>query len=93
MMKKIAIALLALLLLAVLLCGCGKEQMEQLGDQKHAATSFSLVDQQYWFDVIVDTYTGVMYARSGDGVLTVLVNADGSPRLYPGFDAKEDRYG
>ena len=92
-MKKIAIVIISLFLFSVLLCSCGREQMEQLGDRKHTATEFSLVDQYYWFDVIVDTSTGVMYARSGDGTLTVLVNADGSPRLYPGFDAKEDRYG
>ena len=64
-----------------------------LGDRKHDATEFSLVDQYYWFDVIVDTSTGVMYARSRNGTLTVLVNADGSPKQFPGFDAKEDRYG
>lgn len=83
---------LAAVLIALLLSGC-TQQLGQIGDPKQPATAFSLVDQYGMFDVIVDTSTGVMYARSGYGSLTVLVNADGSPRLYPGFDAKEDRYG
>lgn len=82
---------LAAVLIALLLSGCA-QRANQIGDPKQAATAFSLVDHYTMFDVIVDTSTGVMYARSQHGALTVLVNADGSPRLFPGFDAKEDRY-
>ena len=86
MKKLIAI----LLLLALLLCGCGKH-MEQLGDGEHAATHFSVVDKYGRFDVVVDTDTGVMYALTNHGGMELLVNWDGSPRTYPGFDAREDR--
>lgn len=94
MIKKIAAVLLALLLFVVLLCSCGR-QMEQNGDEKRAATSFSVVDSYDHFKIIVDMDTGVMYAQSNSpyncGTLTLLVNYDGSPRTFPGFDAKEDR--
>lgn len=75
--------------LVMLRSGSGK-QMEQLGDGEHAATHFSVVDKYGRFDVIVDTDTGVMYASNGD-MMELLVNWDGSPRCYPGFDAREDR--
>ena len=88
MKKLIAI----LLLLALLLCGCGR-QLDTLGDGEHAATHFSVVDKYDAFWVIVDTDTGVMYAVSTgyDHTMTPLVNYDGSLRTYPGFDAREDR--
>ena len=92
-MKKIVTALLALAL-AFLLCGCGRK-MEQIGDASKAATRFSVVDSYGRFDVIVDLDTGVMYSMStgghSSGTLTLLVNWDGSPRCYPGFDARETR--
>lgn len=89
-MNKAIKILAALLMIILLLCGCGR-QMEQIGDASKAATHFS--------SVIVDMDTGVMYAmqtRKGTyggsaGSLTLLVNWDGSPRCYPGFDARETR--
>lgn len=65
----------------------GMEQMPNEG----AATRFSVVDSYGRFDVIVDLDTGVMYSISENGAMTPLVNWDGSPRCYPGFDAREDR--
>lgn len=82
--------LAALLLIILLLAGCGK-QMEQIGDPSKAATRFSVVDDYARFQIIVDVQTGVMYAISENGTMTVLLNWDGSPRCYPGFDAREDR--
>lgn len=90
MNKRIIAFALLLVLIALLLCGCGK-QMEQIGDGEHAATHFSVVDKYGRFDVVVDTDTGVMYALTNQGGMELLVNWDGSPRLFPGFDAKEDR--
>lgn len=89
-MNKAIKILAALLLIILLLCGCGR-QMEQIGDESKAATHFSVVDEYEYFSVIVDMDTGVMYALSENGTLTLLVNWDGSPRCYPGFDAREDR--
>ena len=93
MLKKITAVLLALLI-AILLCGCGYKGMATLGDQTKEPTTFRLAERYNDFDVVVDTDTGVMYVVTHTtGGVTLLVNADGSPRLYPGFDAKEDRYG
>lgn len=93
-MTKSIKLLAALLLIILLLAGCGK-QMEQIGDQSKAATHFSVVDEYEYFSVIVDTDTGVMYSVStggyNRGTMNVLLNWDGSPRCYPGFDAREDR--
>lgn len=93
-MKKLIAFLLCLALAAVLLGGCGK-QMGTLGDGEHAATHFSVVDEYDGFMVVVDTDTGVMYAMSisggAYGVMQVLLNWDGSPRVYPAYDAREDR--
>lgn len=93
-MNKAIKILAALLLIILLLCGCGR-QMEQIGDESKAATHFSVVDRHENFDIIVDTDTGVMYSMSTSGynrgTMTVLLNWDGSPRCYPGFDAREDR--
>ena len=88
-MKKIITALLALVM-AFLLCGCAR-QMEQIGDTSKAATRFSVVDEYARFQIVVDLDTGVMYSISENGSMTVLLNWDGSPRCYPGFDAREDR--
>ena len=87
-MKKIVTALLALVM-AFLLCGCGHQMSKMPNEQ--AATRFSVVDEYEYFSVIVDLDTGVMYSISGNGSMTVLLNWDGSPRCYPGFDAREDR--
>ena len=89
-MNKAIKILAALLLVILLLCGCGR-QMEQIGDTSKAATRFSVVDSYGRFDVIVDLQTGVMYSISENGTMTVLLNWDGSPRTYPGFDARETR--
>ena len=95
MLKKITAVLLALLI-AILLCGC-VHRMDTLGDGEHTATHFSVVDRYDGFSVVIDMDTGVMYAMSATGnnygTLTLLVNWDGSPRTYPAFDAREDRYG
>ena len=85
--------LLAFLCCVLLLCGCAR-QMEQMPNEQ-AATRFSVVDEYARFQIVVDLDTGVMYSMStggySSGTLTLLVNWDGSPRCYPGFDAREDR--
>ncbi len=88
MVKRIITALLALVL-AVLLCSCAR-QMDNMGNTQ-AATRFSVVDEYARFQIIVDNDTGVMYAISENGTMTLLVNYDGSPRTYPAWDAKETR--
>ena len=86
-----------LLLILVLLCSCSgpADNMQVLGDQSKEPTTFMLVEEYNGFYTVVDSDTGVMYAVSSGGynhgTLTLLVNADGTPKLFPGFDAREDR--
>lgn len=82
-MKKIAIALLALLLFVVLLCSCGKKQLPD---------RFMKVADYNDCQIYVDTQTGVEYVSRGN-TLAPLFSSYGSPLVFPGFDAKEDRYG
>lgn len=83
-----------ILLIIVLLCSCSTP-MQELGDQTKEPTTFMVAERYEDFRILVDTRTGVMYAESyapyNQGTFTLLVNADGSHRLYPGFDAREDR--
>lgn len=94
--RALAFAALLLLIL-VLLCSCSGPagNMQALGDQSKEPTTFMLVEQYDGFYTVVDSDTGVMYAVSrggyNHGTLTLLVNADGTPKLFPGFDAREDR--
>lgn len=95
-LKAIA-ALLVVVLLIILLSSCGKapQKMDKLGDQTKAPSTFMQVEEYLTFYTVVDTDTGVMYSISrgsyNSGTMTMLVNADGTPKLFPGFDAREDR--
>ena len=80
-MKKIAIALLALLLFVVLLCSCGKKQLPD---------RFMKVADYNDCQIYVDTQTGVEYVSRGN-TLAPLFNSYGAPLVFPGFDAREDR--
>ena len=82
-MKKLVIALLALLLFTVLLCGCGKKQLPD---------RFMKVANYNDCQIYVDTQTGVEYVSRGN-TLAPLFNSYGAPLVFPGFDAREDRYG
>lgn len=91
---KIVTLLLLIFLIVALLCSCSTP-MQELGDQTKKPTTFMVAERYEDFRILVDTRTGVMYVESyspyNHGSFTLLVNADGSPRLYPGFDAREDR--
>lgn len=49
---------------------------------------FMRISSEHCFDIVYDTDTKVMYSRSmgsyNRGTLTVLVNPDGTPKLYEG---------
>lgn len=78
MKKLIAI----LLLLALLLCGCG--------DRKDSR--FKLIDYGGWYKVYVDLETGVEYIRrEAGGGIEPLLDSYGRPYIYPAFDSREDR--
>lgn len=91
MIKRITAFTLALILIALLLCGCGKVDAPEDGRGKR----FMTVCEDYDFEIVVDTETGVEYAVSrgvyNHGTFTLLVDSYGNPYLYPAFDAREDR--
>ena len=80
-MKKIAIALLAL----ILLTGCAKvEEMEK--PEAENVSRFAIVEKTSIWEIIVDKDTHVMYAVSlggyNAGTFTLLVDAEGEPLIY-----------
>lgn len=82
-MKKIAIALLALLLFVVLLCSCASA--------KHDSDRLKLVDRVDDIYVYADMQTGVEYVFAPRGGICPLIDSYGAPLVFPGFDAREDR--
>lgn len=81
-MKKIVIALLALMLLT----GCAK--VESAKTEPVNVSRFQEVEQTCTWRVVVDMETGVMYAVSlggyNAGTFTLLVDAEGNPLIYKG---------
>jgi uncharacterized protein YcfL len=80
-MKKIVIALLALMLLT----GCANVEKIENPEAKDVSR-FVIVEETVLWKVVVDKDTHVMYAVSrGDynkGTFTLLVDADGKPLIY-----------
>jgi len=82
-MKKIIIALI----LSVSLFGC---IMENDAEYSGSTDAYGMIDYQVlhgdgssvWIFTFYDRETGVMYICEGDGGLTMLRNADGTPKLY-----------
>lgn len=88
-MKKPIAFLLLLALVAVLLGGCGKSALDV---KEHHGKRFEVVAEYDDCKILVDTETGVEYARRlGYNCLSVLLDSYGNPLLFPGFDAREDR--
>lgn len=88
MKKKIGIALFVVALLTV---GCSNTEGENLFGVKEIGgvqSSFCILEEYDKFDVIYDRETGVMYTMSSSsrayGILTPLLNADGTPKVYQG---------
>lgn len=83
-MKK-ALLFVVIALLVVILSGCTK--METV-ETVEANKIFKQVERYTTFSVVYDSETNVMYTvsyyGSGSGVFTMLVNADGTPKLWKG---------
>jgi len=86
---RAAAAALCLAALILLLAGCEKTTVEDGGIEDggiRTTSIFVTVEDNYYFDVIYDRETRVMYSVSkysaGCGVVTLLVNADGTPKLW-----------
>lgn len=81
-MKK-TMLIITLILVAAILSGCARTVVEEKPKQ---TSIFVQVENGVRFSVVYDKETKVMYAVSyygaGSGVFTLLVNADGSPKLW-----------
>lgn len=80
-MKKIVIALLAL----ILLTGCAKVEGIEKPEAENVSR-FATVEKTAIWEVVVDKDTHVMYAVSlggyNAGTFTLLVDAEGEPLIY-----------
>ena len=80
-----AAAALCLTALIFLLAGCERTTVEE---DVRTTSVFVTVENNTLFDVVYDKETMVMYSVSnygaGSGVMTLLVNADGTPKLWEG---------
>lgn len=88
-MKRWIVAALVLAL-GLMLAGCarGKVDAGQIADAEVGNRMFMVVSDEISGRVMVDKATGVMYWMSNGyynaGSLTLLVNADGTPRIWEG---------
>lgn len=88
-MKRIAIT--AMLLAVLALAGCstmGKVDSQKISEAEIDNRMFMVVSEESSGRVLVDKSTGVMYWASDNsynrGNLTLLVNPDGTPRIWEG---------
>ena len=83
-MKKILLFVTALILICTVLSACSIQEEEVPTNPP----MFEVIEDGYYYDVVYNKATKVMYAVSDDthshGVFTLLVNADGTPMTYKG---------
>lgn len=88
MRKAIIIGLIAGIMLSVILAGCAPVEDTTVA-QADSRTMFVVLRHERYLDVVCDVETGVLYARSNatynTGALTLLVNPDGTPRIWEGY--------
>ena len=88
-MKRVAMAIITLLVVLAL-CGCsaGKVDPQEIAKAEIDNKMFLTISDEYCGTVVVDKTTRVMYWLSdggySHGILTLLVNPDGTPRIWEG---------
>ena len=88
-MKRWIVAALVLALV-LMLAGCDKGKVDagQIADAEVDNCMFMVVSKEWYGEILVDKATGVMYWMSNcaynTGNLTLLINADGTPRIWEG---------
>lgn len=79
-------ALVIIMLLTVILSGCGQRTIQDEKDSYD--TYFVRISSESGGDIVYDSRTGVQYWKSGGaynyGTLTTLIDADGKPLIYKG---------
>ena len=90
-MNKKLILVVALALLMAVMTGCAQTKVESKVHSE-VPSIFVMVEQTYGYNIVYDRETKVMYAVSnltyGGGRFTLLVDQDGSPKLWKGADDK-----
>ena len=75
--KIIAIILAAVFAFGTV--GCGQSKNEYTADETKI---INIVEKEIGYAVMVDTETGVMYLKTHDSSTCVMVNPDGTPKIY-----------
>lgn len=87
MVNKKLVLVVALVLLMAVVTSCAHTKVESKLTVE-TPSIFVVVERTYGYDVVYDRETKVMYAVSnlshGAGHFTLLVNPDGSPKLWKG---------
>jgi hypothetical protein len=89
-MKRWIVAALVLALWLMLAgCSTGKVDSQKIAEAKIDNKMFMTISDEYCGLVLVDKSTRVMYWLSdggySHGILTLLVNPDGTPRIWEGI--------
>lgn len=82
-MKRIAITALLLAVLTLAGCSTGKVDSQKIAEAEADEQMFVIVYNDLQGVVVIDKQTRVMYWNSG-GRMTLLVNPDGTPRIWEG---------
>lgn len=86
-MKRIML-FVCIIALCFMLAGCGTTVERQKQAPNEVKSMFIIVEEALSWRVVYDRETRVMYAVSygtyNDGTFTMLVNADGTPKLWKG---------
>jgi len=89
-MKRWIVAALVLAL-GLMMAGCsstGKLDSQKIAEEEENNQMFITISREWYGIVLVDKTTRVMYWSSYDphnrGILTLLVNPDGMPRIWEG---------
>lgn len=78
-MKNKIIAIMLAVAFVLVVTGCGKSKNDFTTDKPKI---INVVESGYDYAVFVDAKTGVMYVEVADGGVCVMVNPDGTPKIY-----------
>ena len=86
-MKRFIIGFIAVFSASILLCGCNFDDVSSYTfDQNPQEEYFEVISEGSGYAIVYDTDTKVMYVMAtfggNYGDFTMLVNPDGSPKLY-----------
>lgn len=82
---SVAVAFTSLLIICmVMFSGCTSDKT----DSNMNSSIMRTVENHVGYIVLVDTETNVMYLKSSNGGISVMVNPDGLPRLWKASERK-----